>query len=111
MTRVPNCAFFKIADGYGGHPQVFALFDRSQNPNYRKPDASSSTIDHIAFLPGQGIGGLESEGLSRRAVQRSLPPLQRKSSSPFQVIFVNFFAPNDVEMRIPFRAAAHGSRF
>ena len=33
MTRVPNCAFFKIADGYGGHPQVFALFDRSQNPN------------------------------------------------------------------------------
>jgi len=28
MTRVPNCAFFKIADGYGGHTQVLALFDR-----------------------------------------------------------------------------------
>jgi len=49
MTRVPNCAFFKIADGYGGHTQVLALFDRSQSPNYRGPDAATSTIDHIAF--------------------------------------------------------------
>jgi catechol-2,3-dioxygenase len=32
MTRVPNCAFFKIADGYGGHTQVLALFDRSESP-------------------------------------------------------------------------------
>ena len=29
MTRVPNCAFFRIADGYGGDTQVLALFDRS----------------------------------------------------------------------------------
>ncbi len=29
LTRVPNCAFFKIADGYGGHTQVLALFDRA----------------------------------------------------------------------------------
>jgi catechol-2,3-dioxygenase len=49
MTRVPNCAFFKIADGYGGHSQVLALFDRSENPGYRTPDATTSTIDHIAF--------------------------------------------------------------
>jgi len=49
MARVPNCAFFKIADGYGGHTQVLALFDRSQNPGYRGTDASTSTIDHIAF--------------------------------------------------------------
>jgi len=35
MTRVPNCAFLKIADGYGGHTQVLALFDRSQSPRYR----------------------------------------------------------------------------
>jgi len=32
MTRFPNAAFFKIADGYGGHTQVLALFDRSKNP-------------------------------------------------------------------------------
>jgi catechol-2,3-dioxygenase len=49
MTRVPNCAFFKIADGYDGHTQVLALFDRSQSPDYRRTDAATSTIDHIAF--------------------------------------------------------------
>lgn len=49
MTRVPNCAFFKIADGYGGHTQVLALFDRSGSPGYATPDAPTSTMDHIAF--------------------------------------------------------------
>jgi len=49
MTRVPNCAFFKIADGYGGHTQVLALFDRSSSRSYRGIDAVTSTIDHIAF--------------------------------------------------------------
>jgi catechol 2,3-dioxygenase-like lactoylglutathione lyase family enzyme len=49
MTRVPNCAFFKIADCYDGHTQVLALFDRSQSPGYRGTDAATSTIDHIAF--------------------------------------------------------------
>ena len=47
MTRVPNCAFFKIADGYGGHTQVLALFNRSKSSDYRGP--ATSTIDHIAF--------------------------------------------------------------
>src|SRR5215471_8429793 len=49
MTRVPNCAFFKIADGFGGHTQVLALFDRSNSPAYRGTSAATSTIDHIAF--------------------------------------------------------------
>ncbi len=49
MTRAPNCAFFKIADGYGGHTQVLALFDRSQSTGYRGTDRATSTIDHIAF--------------------------------------------------------------
>ncbi len=49
MTRVPNCAFFKIADGYGGHTQVLALFDRSHSPGYEGTNAATSTIDHIAF--------------------------------------------------------------
>jgi catechol-2,3-dioxygenase len=49
MTRFPNSAFFKIADGYGGHTQVLALFDRSESPGYRRTDAPTSTIDHIAF--------------------------------------------------------------
>ena len=49
MARVPDCAFFKVADGYGGHTQVLALFDRSRIPGYRGTDAATSTIDHVAF--------------------------------------------------------------
>lgn len=49
MTRVPNCAFFKIADGYEGHTQVLALFDRSNSTDYRGTSAATSTVDHIAF--------------------------------------------------------------
>jgi catechol-2,3-dioxygenase len=49
MTRFPNSAFFKIADGCGSHTQVLALFDRSESPGYRGTDAATSTIDHIAF--------------------------------------------------------------
>jgi catechol-2,3-dioxygenase len=49
ITRFPNSAFFKIADGYAGHTQVLALFDRSQSPGYRGTDAATSTVDHIAF--------------------------------------------------------------
>src|SRR5215469_4244396 len=49
INRFPNSAFFKIADGYGGHTQVLALFDRSNNDDYRGTSAATSTIDHIAF--------------------------------------------------------------
>ena len=49
MNRDSDSAFFKIADGYGGHTQVLALFDRSESPGYRGTDAATSTIDHIAF--------------------------------------------------------------
>ena len=49
MTRFPKSAFFKIADGYGSHTQVLALFDRFESPGYRGADAATSTIDHIAF--------------------------------------------------------------
>ncbi len=68
MARDHNCAFFKIAEGFGGHTQVLALFDRSQNPGYRVPDIATSTIDHIAFeIPLADFDGekkrLESLGL------------------------------------------------
>ncbi len=49
INRFADCAFFKIAEGYGGHTQVLALFDRSQSPGYRGIDAATTTIDHIAF--------------------------------------------------------------
>jgi catechol-2,3-dioxygenase len=49
MTSVSNCAFFRIADGYGGHSQVLALFKRSEHPAivHQRPKARPST--HIAF--------------------------------------------------------------
>ena len=49
IARFASSAFFKIADGYGGHIQVLALFDRTGSPGYRGSDAATSTIDHIAF--------------------------------------------------------------
>ncbi len=69
MTRVPNCAFFKIADGYGGHPQVLALFDRSERPSYRGTNAAKSTIDHVAFE----IAFADFEGEKKRLEGQGLP--------------------------------------
>lgn len=49
MQRFPNSAFFKVADGYGGHMQILALFDRSEEPGYTGLSAARTTVDHIAF--------------------------------------------------------------
>jgi catechol-2,3-dioxygenase len=49
MRRTDHAVFFKIAQGYGGHTQVLALFDRSSSPGYRGLDGARSTIDHVAF--------------------------------------------------------------
>lgn len=51
MRRFEHMAFFKIADGYQGHTQILALFDRVGEGNgytvengYRRPP-----LDHFAF--------------------------------------------------------------
>lgn len=49
MRQTDKAVFFRIADGYGGHTQVLALFDRSSSPGYRGLNAATSTVDHIAF--------------------------------------------------------------
>jgi len=49
MRQFPSSAFFKIADGYKGHTQILALFDRSHQEGYKGIDASRTTIDHLAF--------------------------------------------------------------
>jgi catechol 2,3-dioxygenase len=49
MRRFQKMAFFRIADGYAGHTQILALFDRSDESGYAAPDAVHSTVDHIAF--------------------------------------------------------------
>ena len=49
MKRFPHAAFFRIAEGFGGHTQVLALFDRSAEEGYHGLSTETSTIDHIAF--------------------------------------------------------------
>lgn len=52
MRRFPSSAFFRIAEGFGGHTQILALFDRSDRiarGDRSAPSADTSTVDHIAF--------------------------------------------------------------
>lgn len=49
MKRFPHAVFFKIAEGYGGHTQILALFDRTQGAGYRGVESEKSTVDHFAF--------------------------------------------------------------
>ena len=52
MNRFPNSAFFKIAEGYGGHTQVLALFDRSESRviGVRTLQLPPSTTSHSRYL-------------------------------------------------------------
>ncbi len=49
MNKSPHAVFFKIAEGYGGHTQILALFDRAQEEGYRGVEPEKSTVDHFAF--------------------------------------------------------------
>ena len=49
LKRFPKAAFLRIAEGFGGHTQILALFDRTDTTGYQGINATQSTIDHIAF--------------------------------------------------------------
>jgi len=49
LKRFDTSVFFRIVDGYGGHTQVLALFDRSGEPIYHGLSAGRSTVDLLAF--------------------------------------------------------------
>lgn len=49
LQRFETSAFFKIAEGFEGHTQILALFDRTDSPDYQGLDAAKTTVDHIAF--------------------------------------------------------------
>ena len=71
MRRFEESAFFKIADGYAGHTQILALFDRAAESNYEPPTQARTTVDHIAFTVDLADfysekARLESAGLSTR---------------------------------------------
>ena len=49
MRKSENMAFFRIAEGHGGHTQILALFDRRSEPGYKGVDGEKTTVDHFAF--------------------------------------------------------------
>ena len=49
MRRFPHAAFFRIAEGYAGHAQILALFDRKDQMGYQGLDSALTTVDHLAF--------------------------------------------------------------
>ncbi len=49
LKRFPNSAFFRVAEGVGGHTQVFVLFDRSDDSGSGTIDENATTLDHVAF--------------------------------------------------------------
>lgn len=76
LARFPNSAFFKIAEGFGGHTQVLALFDRSQEPGFEGINGRTSTVDHLAFeIPlaefGEELRRLKSLGFQPETAEHS----------------------------------------
>ena len=69
MRDSPIGVFFRIAEGYDGHTQVLALFDRRGNPDYQGLDAKKSTVDHIAFTISLADFDTEKERLERCGVR------------------------------------------
>jgi catechol-2,3-dioxygenase len=49
MNRDVRGAFFRIANGFRGHTQVLALFDRSGSVDYQGLNREQTTVDHFAL--------------------------------------------------------------
>ena len=65
LKRFPKAAFFRIAEGFGGHTQILALFDRADATGYKEISAAKSTIDHIAFTISLADFAAEKERLEQ----------------------------------------------
>jgi hypothetical protein len=49
LRRFERAAFFRLAEGFGGHTQVLALFDRSADSDFAGLNPATTTVDHLAF--------------------------------------------------------------
>lgn len=65
IQRFETSAFFKIADGHGGHAQILALFDRSAEPGHAGPNSPTTTVDHFAFEIDRADFAAEKQRLER----------------------------------------------
>jgi catechol-2,3-dioxygenase len=68
MKRFPHAAFFRVADGYAGHTQILALFDRSVDSCYDGLDPSRTTVDHLAFTIALADYPSEKDRLEQRGL-------------------------------------------
>lgn len=96
MRRFDHSAFFRIADGYGGHTQILALFDRvaegdgfSVENGYRRPP-----LDHFAFEIGLDDYAAELERLQALGIE---PRTRTFDWTSWRSIFVNDPEGNTVE--------------
>ena len=55
--------FLRVAEGYGGHPQVVALFNSKLHGVRIKPDVARTTLNHFAFSVGLEEFGNEKKRL------------------------------------------------
>jgi catechol-2,3-dioxygenase len=49
LRRFERAAFFRLAEGFGGHTQILALFDRTTDPKFVGLNPATTTVDHLAF--------------------------------------------------------------
>jgi catechol 2,3-dioxygenase-like lactoylglutathione lyase family enzyme len=49
LRRFERAVFFRLAEGFGGHIQILALFDRAGDPGYSGLNSATTTVDHLAF--------------------------------------------------------------
>jgi catechol 2,3-dioxygenase len=68
LRRFDRAAFFRLAEGFGGHTQVLALFDRTTDPSFVGLNAATTTFDHLAFE----IDLVDFENERRRLSERGL---------------------------------------
>lgn len=96
MRRFEHSAFFKVADGHGGHTQIIALFDRVGDGSgyavenaYRRPP-----IDHFAFEISLEDHSVELARLNSLGVK---PSVKDHPWTQWRSIFVNDPEGNTVE--------------
>jgi catechol-2,3-dioxygenase len=68
LKRFEKAVFFKIAEGFGGHTQVLALFDRTAEPGYAGLSRAMTTIDHFAFEIPLAAFEAEKQRLEKRGL-------------------------------------------
>jgi len=102
FKRFSTAVFFRIADGYKGHPQALILFDRKEKsvgPQIHEstPDGvgqERSTFDHLAFQ----IDLKEYDSEHRRLEQLGLPVKTKSWDWGWRSLYIDDPEGNTVEL-------------